>query len=135
MSLVRITPTRNVQRDTRGVVSVSFPRLRRSGRVIGCNMVIHLGKDIAELVGINHGDMVWFSMDSQNERKWFIEKSKDGLGWKAVDTKRFSGKLGDNLRIQMTWKFFEPRESEISVRKVHYEVKNGGVFIFLNGAI
>ena len=132
MTFREVVPSRNrAGSDVKDKIRVSFPYIRKDKEKHGNTMIMYLGKDIAGKVGIHGNDKIKFFVDSSNSRIWLIKKAEDDVGYKVMDIERPSGKKSDTLRIQMTWKEFEPNESEIPVKTVKHELYEGGIRIFL----
>ncbi|WP_412758318.1 hypothetical protein [Legionella bozemanae] len=130
MSFIELKPSRNMSKNTRNMVRVSFPIMKRDKAAIGNSLILYIGKDIASQIGLKGGDKIKFYVDSDNPRLWWVKKSDDGNGYKILDVKRKSGETGDTLRIQMTWKKFKPDESEIAVKTVTHDFYEGGIRIY-----
>lgn len=127
MNFREIRPSRNRSKsDVRDIVRISFPKIKT-----GNTMIMYIGKNIAEQIGIHGGEKVKFYVDDHNPRIWFFKKSDDDIGYKILDIDRPSGKKSDVVRMQMTWKEFKPEDDEISLRTVKHDFIDGGVRLIL----
>lgn len=133
MKLRELKPARNVTKvNTKDKVRVAFQELKqkKTKQHVGYAMLMYIGKDIAQKIGLHGGDRIRFYVDAVNPRIWFVKKSDSGVGYKVRDLKRNGGKSSDTLRVQLTWKEFVPTEIERSSRSVNYDLYEGGIRVF-----
>lgn len=132
MSFVKVKSGRIVLSNNKDAVRISYPYLRRSAKEIGHNLVVCVGKYIADKIGIHEGDRVDFHTDDKNPRLLLIKKTESADGYKVLPVKRKDGKSPNYYRIQRSWKVFQPKDDEIASHCVLFDIYDGGIRIYPN---
>lgn len=88
---------------------------------------IYIGKDLADKVGINDGDIVSFSYDEENKNIWLIKKGKKGYKIRQPGASKSAKCL--LMSPTLHEEFFTPEEGGLIPYEVHHEICDGGIKI------
>ncbi|MDF3033145.1 MAG: hypothetical protein K0R76_99 [Alphaproteobacteria bacterium] len=126
MAFIELTP-RKVASDSnsKSKVRIYFSRRKnKEEKTVGYALMIRIGIDLADKIGIKPGDKVSFSYDDENKRSWLIKKTNNLAGYTLGGRSNAS-----SFTLQLTWSLFEPEESELNIRYVVSDIYQGGIKI------
>lgn len=85
---------------------------------------ILIGLNICEKMGLKPGDYINVGVHG---RELSIIKSEDEKSIESYKVQDIQPKTRNNYRVQFTWKYFKPRESDMNARIVGSELLSNGV--------
>jgi hypothetical protein len=130
MTFIKIEPNRNriSSSHAQKIIRASFSYFKREDKnTSGYNLILYIGKELAEKFNLRAGDKISFSYDNENKRKWLIHKSDIGYTLGTV-----SGNNSPAYRIILKWpvsKIFKPEEKDMKLRELKHEAYDGGILI------
>jgi hypothetical protein len=108
-------------------VRFTFKKIKRKERNYWWYMlIIYLGKNKAEEVGIKAGDKVGFFYEEENPRVWLLKKSTDDSGHKVG---KKSNQNSPYFIIQIVWNLSIPNKEELLIREVKTKPYQGGILM------
>jgi hypothetical protein len=126
MNFIRINPTKNRPSSTRSRQSIRAVFSQIKGKSPNAyNLILYIGKEIAEKLNAKAGDKIAVSYDQENNRRLLIEKADEGYTLTKVSNK-------DNapaFRIMLQWQIFTPEEKDFQLREVLLEKHDNGYII------
>lgn len=123
-NFIEITPKQNRNNlNSRDILKISFLKPKKNRSYL---MIMWMGKNIAEKIGIKGNDILKFYIHKDNQKIWFLKKSEDNKeGYKIRDISK------NTLRLDMLWEIFIPNEHE-NKKLVKHEFFDDGIKVFLD---
>jgi hypothetical protein len=123
MAFIELTPKKTTSdENSKSKVRIRFYP-KKKGRY---NLMIRIGRELANKIDIKPGDKISFSYDDENKRSWLIKKTNNP-GYKV------SGRpAAPTFTVQLTWNpliLFEPEGNELRMRYVASDIYQGGIKI------
>lgn len=107
-------------------IRVSFPKLTRKNGDTSYSLLIFLGIEIFNKLGLDENSRVKILINADNPRIIALEKATDS-GFKIIKDKNST----THYRVQATWKSFIPSQKEIRIHEVDFEFKKNRVIVHL----
>lgn len=112
-------------------ISISKVSENENGN-LSSHMIIIIGKNICDHIGINDGDIIKFFQNESDEKNFLIKKSDDGIGYK---TSKYPNRIsGNSMKIQIRIKTFNNIDN-IELYKglfpVNHEFFDDGVLFYM----
>lgn|GEM_PF-4726535 len=128
MAFVKIYPSKNRPSTTRAkqVVRAIFAKIKRKTVKEGYNLIVYIGKEVADKIGAVAGDKIAISYDEQNNRRLLLEKSNTGYTLTKI-----SGKEAAVYKVMLQWGIFTPKEEDFSLKELKIEFTDKGVIVLL----
>lgn len=110
----------------RKCVRVSFSRSKRGENVF--LIMIYIGKDLAKEMHFEPGDKISVGYNKTNHRKVMVKKAKIGYTLIPIGSER-----APSYRLLIPWQPFKPKENEMALREVEYDISDSedAVFTFV----
>ena len=111
------------------VIRISFRPTK--GKNCSPNLVIYIGDNVANRIGVKENDRVIFLVDDTNSRKWLVKKIDSDEGYKVSKTKT-KNKKPIFLKFQVTFhkSKINLSEKDFNIRVVKHDLDHGGIVIF-----
>lgn len=120
MEFIKLIPGTRRKKDSAKKVRILFARAQNKYD----NLLIFIGKTVADQVGLHQGDKVSFSYDNENNRTFLVKKSVKNLGFKL------SKHTNNIYKIQLAWDLSTLDDKDYVMKEVSYDIEQNGIKIY-----